>query len=288
MDQAHTTYTEANLTQAVLDRIRPDCDPRIAEIMTALIRHVHDFVREVKLTPEEWGQGVAFLAELGKWCDDKRQEVILLSDVLGVTMLVDAIAHATKENVTETTVLGPFHRENPPVLPDGANIAPGIQGEPLDVEVRIADAEGRPIEGAQVDVWHASPDGYYDSQIGNGEQHTMRARLRSGADGMVRFSTIAPSSYPVPHDGPVGRMLGAMGRGPMRPAHVHFWIKADGYRDLITHVFPEGDPYLHEDAVFGVKASLVTDFAAARKRGETDRLKLEYEFRLPRQAQPAS
>ncbi|MBX6747524.1 MAG: hydroxyquinol 1,2-dioxygenase, partial [Acetobacteraceae bacterium] len=237
MDQAHITYTEANLTQAVLDRIRPDCDPRIAQIMTALIRHVHDFVREVKLTPEEWGQGVAFLAELGKWCDDKRQEVILLSDVLGVTMLVDAIAHATKENVTETTVLGPFHRENPPVLPDGANIAPGIQGEPLDVEVRIADAEGRPIEGAQVDVWHASPDGHYDSQIGDGEQHTMRARLRSGADGMVRFSTIAPSSYPVPHDGPVGRMLGAMGRGPMRPAHVHFWIKADGYRDLITHVF---------------------------------------------------
>lgn len=283
MDQAHITYTEANLTQAVLDRIRPDCDPRVAEIMASLIRHLHEFVREVRLTPEEWGQGVAFLTELGKWCDDKRQEVILLSDVLGVSMLVDAIAHATQEKVTETTVLGPFHRDNLPVLPDGADIAPGVAGERLEAAVRIADAEGRPIEGAQVDVWHASPDGHYDSQIGDGEGHSMRARLHSGADGMVRFTTVAPSSYPVPHDGPVGRMLRAMGRGAMRPAHVHFWIRKDGYRDLITHVFAAGDRYLDEDAVFGVKASLVADFSAARRRGETDHLKLEYEFRLARQ-----
>jgi hydroxyquinol 1,2-dioxygenase len=284
MDQAHVTYTEANLTQAVLGRIRPDADPRMAEIMAALIRHAHDFVREVRLTPEEWGQGVAFLTELGQWCDDKRQEVILLSDVLGVTMLVDAIAHAADGNVTETTVLGPFHRENPPVLPDGADIAPGMAGERLEVAVRIANAEGNPLPDAQVDVWHASPEGHYDSQIGDGEAHSMRARLRSGADGMVRFTTIAPASYPVPHDGPAGRMLEAMGRGPMRPAHVHFWIRREGYRDLITHVFAAGDRYLEEDAVFGVKASLVADFEAARRRGETSGLRLEYEFRLPRAA----
>jgi len=288
MDQPHVTYTDENLTGAVLDRIRPDADPRTAEVMRALIRHLHDFVREVRLTPEEWGQGVAFLTELGKWCDDKRQEVILLSDVLGVTMLVDAITHATQENVTETTVLGPFHRENPPVLADGADIAPGMQGERLEVAVRVADAEGQPVEGAQVDVWHASPEGHYDSQIGNGEEHSMRGRFRSGADGMVRFATIAPASYPVPHDGPAGRVLDAMGRGPMRPAHVHFWIKRDGYRDLITHVFAAGDRYLHEDAVFGVKASLVTDFAAAQRRGESEHLRLEYEFRLPRLATAAA
>jgi protocatechuate 3,4-dioxygenase beta subunit len=284
MPEGHVTYTDANLTEAVLGRIRADADPRMAEIMRALIRHLHGFVREVRLTPAEWAEGVKFLTELSQWCDDKRQEVILLSDVLGVTMLVDAITHETEENVTETTVLGPFHRENPPVLPDGADISPGIEGEPLDVAVRIADSAGRPIAGAQVDVWHASAEGGYDSQIGDGEAHFMRGRLTSQADGMVRFRTIMPSSYPVPHDGPAGRVLAAMGRGPMRPAHVHFWIKAPGYRDLITHIFAEGDRYLQEDAVFGVKASLVQDFAAAKRRGETDRLRLEYEFRLARAA----
>jgi protocatechuate 3,4-dioxygenase beta subunit len=284
MPDTHITYTDANLTQAVLDRIRPDVEPRVREIMVALIGHVHGFVRDVKLTPEEWGQGVAFLTELSKWVTDKRHEVILLSDVLGVTMLVDAITHHSTENVTETTVLGPFHRENPPVLADGADISGGIKGEPLDVAIRIADPDGNPIQGAQVDIWHASPEGDYDSQIGSGDEHAMRARMQSGADGMVRFHTINPASYPVPHDGPAGQVLAAMGRGPMRPAHVHFWIKAAGHRDLITHVFADGDKYLHDDAVFGVKASLVADFAAARKRGETDRLTLEYEFRLPRRA----
>ena len=283
MPEGHVTYTDANLTEAVLARIRPDADPRVAEVMTALIRHVHDFVREVKLTPGEWEEGVRFLTELGRWCDDKRQEVILLSDVLGVTMLVDAITHDTAESVTETTVLGPFHRENPPVLANGANIAPGMAGEPLEVAVTIADSQGRPIEGAQVDVWHASPAGFYDSQIGDGEEHSMRGRFRTAADGLVQFLTIAPASYPVPHDGPAGRVLSAMGRGPMRPAHVHFWIKAPGHRDLVTHIFADGDPHLHDDAVFGVKASLVRDFAEAKRRGEADHLKLTYEFRLPRQ-----
>jgi protocatechuate 3,4-dioxygenase beta subunit len=288
MHQAHVTYTDENLTQAVLDRIHPDCDPRVAEVMRALVRHVHGLVREVRLTPEEWGQGVAFLTELGRWCDGKRQEVILLSDVLGVTMLVDAIAHAGAAGVTETTVLGPFHRENPPVLAEGADLAPGMAGERLEVAVRVADAEGRPLEGAEVDVWHASPEGFYDSQIGDGEEHSMRGRFRSGPDGMVRFATIAPASYPLPHDGPAGRVLGAMGRGAMRPAHVHFRIRREGYRDLVTHVFAEGDRHLAEDAVFGVKASLVADFAAARRRGESEHLRLDYEFRLPRLEQIAA
>ena len=279
MAEGHVTYTSDNLTEAVLARIRPDADARMREVMAALIRHVHDFVREVELTPEEWEQGVGFLTELGRWCDDKRQEVILLSDILGVSMLVDAIAHRTHASVSETTVLGPFHRDNPPPLKNGDDMSPGVAGERLEVEVQIRDEQGRPLEGAQVDAWHTSPEGFYDSQLG--EEHNMRGRFVTGADGVVAFHTVMPASYPVPHDGPVGRVLAAMGRGPMRPAHVHFWIKKPGYRDLITHIFQDGDPYLHEDAVFGVKASLVTDWAAGRKPGGPARL--TYEFRIPRQ-----
>jgi protocatechuate 3,4-dioxygenase beta subunit len=274
MADGHITYTEGNLTEAVIARIRPDADPRVAEVMTALIRHVHDFVREVRLTPEEWEQGVAFLSELGHWCDDKRQEVILLSDVLGVSMLVDAIANRHEASVSDTTVLGPFHRENPPVMKNGDQMSPGIEGTPLEIDVTVRDENGAPLEGAQVDLWHTSPDGFYDSQIGDGEALFMRGRFLSDADGRVHCHTIVPASYPVPHDGPVGRVLAGMGRGPMRPSHVHFWIKKPGYRDLITHIFQDGDPYLHEDAVFGVKASLVTDWSDG---------KLTYEFRIPRQ-----
>lgn len=279
MADRHITYTSENLTQAVLDRIRPDADPRVKQVMEALIRHVHDFVREVELTPEEWETGVAFLTELGRWCDDKRQEVILLSDILGVSMLVDAIAHRTHASVSETTVLGPFHRENPPRLSNGENMSPGVPGEQLDVEVRVCDEQGNPLEGAQVDAWHTSPEGFYDSQLG--DEHNMRGRFVTGKDGIVAFPTVMPASYPVPHDGPVGRVLAAMGRGPMRPTHVHFWIKKPGYRDLITHIFRDGDPYLHDDAVFGVKASLVTDWDAPKQQGGP--AKLTYEFRIPKQ-----
>ena len=191
MPEGHVTYTSENLTEAVLARIRPDADPRMARIMTALVRHVHDFVREVELTPEEWEAGVAFLTELGRWCDDKRQEVILLSDILGVSMLVDAIAHRTHASVSETTVLGPFHRENPPRMVNGQNMSPGVAGEPLEVEVRILDEDGTPLEGAQVDAWHTSPEGYYDSQLG--DEHNMRGRFVTGPDGVVaRWAACSP------------------------------------------------------------------------------------------------
>lgn len=282
MPDAHVTYTDANLTEAVLARIQPEVPARTKEIMTALLKHAHAFVRDVKLTPAEWDAGIKFLSAMGPFVTDKRNEWILLSDVTGVTMLVDAITHASTEGVTETTVLGPFHRENPPVLKNGDNIAPGLVGEMLEVRVVIADAAGKPIQGAQVDVWHADKDGGYDSQIGDGNTHMMRGRFVTGADGVVHFWTVNPSCYPVPHDGPAGQVLAAMGRGPMRPAHVHFWIKAPGYRDLITHIFADGDKYLYEDAVFGVKASLVADFEAKRKAGTSDHLELEYEFRIPK------
>ena len=281
MADGHVTYTSENLTAAVLARIAPDASPRIRQVMTALITHVHDFTREVELTPEEWEQGIGFLTELGRWCDDKRQEVILLSDILGVSMLVDAIAHRTHASVSETTVLGPFHRENPPVMANGQPMSPGVVGDPLEVEVRVLDEAGMPIEGAQIDAWHTSPEGFYDSQLG--DAHNMRGRFTTDANGVVAFPTVVPAAYPVPHDGPVGRVLSAMGRGPMRPAHVHFWIKKPGYRDLITHIFKDGDPYLHDDAVFGVKASLVTDWDAPKRHGQP--AKLTYEFRIPKQDQ---
>jgi len=281
MADGHVTYTSENLTEAVLARIAPDASPRMRQVMTALITHVHDFTREVELTPEEWEQGIGFLTELGRWCDDKRQEVILLSDILGVSMLVDAIAHRTHASVSETTVLGPFHRENPPVMANGQPMSPGVVGDPLEVEVRVLDEAGMPIEGAQIDAWHTSPEGFYDSQLG--DAHNMRGRFTTDANGVVAFPTVVPAAYPVPHDGPVGRVLSAMGRGPMRPAHVHFWIKKPGYRDLITHIFKDGDPYLHDDAVFGVKASLVTDWDAPKRHGQP--AKLTYEFRIPKQDQ---
>ncbi len=284
MPDTHVTYTDANLTEAVLGRIRPDANPRTAEIMASLLKHAHAFVRDVKLTPEEWELGIRYLSAMGPFVTDKRNEWILLSDITGVTMLVDALAHASQDNVTETTVLGPFHRENPPVLKNGDNISPDIPGELLEVRALIADAAGKPLAGAQVDVWHADKDGGYDSQIGDGNTHMMRGRFVTRADGVVHFWTVNPSCYPVPHDGPAGQVLAAMGRGPMRPAHIHFWVKAPGHRDLITHIFADGDKYLYEDAVFGVKASLVVDFEAKKKAGLSDHLELDYTFRLPKQA----
>lgn len=278
MQEGHVTYTSENLTEAVLGRIAADASPRMRQVMTALITHLHAFVREVELTPAEWEQGVALVTELGQWCDDKRQEVILLSDILGVSMLVDAIAHRDHASVSETTVLGPFHREDPPRMANGQDLSPGAAGETLEVAIRVLDDHGAPLDGAQVDVWHTSAEGFYDSQLG--DEHAMRGRFTTGPDGVVAFPTVMPGSYPVPNDGPVGRVLDAMGRGAMRPAHMHFWIKKPGYRDLITHIFKDGDPHLHEDAVFGVKASLVTDWEAPRRAGQPAALR--YDFRIPK------
>lgn len=275
------TPIEALLTDQVIGRIAPDADDRVRAIMEALIRHVHGFVKDVELTPAEWDKGIAFITELGAWCSEKRQEVILLSDILGVSMLVDAIAHRHHNpEVTESTVLGPFHRMGAPHLDNGADISGGIAGEALDVAVRVTDPSGAPIEGVQIDVWHTSPDGLYDSQFG--DEHALRGVFRSDAAGVVSFTSIMPSAYPVPHDGPVGTVLAGMGRGPMRPAHVHFWLRRDGYRPLVTQVFAAGDKYLDDDAVFGVKPSLVHDYRAEAAAAGQPGHKLTWTFVLPR------
>lgn len=281
-------FDEKNITQAVLESVGQAASPRMRQISSALIRHLHAFIREVEPTFEEWEAGIGFLTDVGKLCSDTRQEFILLSDTLGVSMLVDAINHRLPEGATETTVLGPFYVNNPPVMPLGADISPKMPGEKLLVEGTVRTADGRPLAGAIVDVWHSDDDGYYDVQhYDQGGDLAMRARFEADEEGKFHFWTIVPSFYPIPHDGPVGRMIKAQGRHPYRPAHVHFMIAAPGYRTLVTHLFVDGDKYLDSDVVFGVKDSLVSALER-REAGslvgghiaERDHAVMRYDFAL--------
>jgi hydroxyquinol 1,2-dioxygenase len=251
---------EENLTDAVLEKLEGAQDPRFKQIMTSLIRHLHGFIRETELTEEEWLTGIRFLTATGKKCDDKRQEYILLSDTLGVSMLVDAINHRKPGGATETTVLGPFYVSGAKDMPMWADIAGNAPGEPAYVSGRVLDVSGKPVAGAVLDVWQTDGDGFYDVQRAGGNEQYARGRFTTGADGRYGLRTVKPVSYPVPTDGPVGKMLLGMGRHPYRPAHVHVIATAPGYERVATHLFVEGDEYLDSDAVFGVKHSLVVDF----------------------------
>lgn len=251
---------EVNITEAVLARFADTPDPRLREVMQSLVRHLHSFVREVEPTFEEWQAAIGFLTRTGQMCDDKRQEFILLSDTLGVSMLVDAINHRLSEGATPTTVLGPFHVAGVAEKPLGTVLAQGAPGERLHISGRVTSATGAPIADALLDIWHSDVEGFYDVQRAEGTSAELRACFRSDAEGRFHFWTIAPTAYPVPTDGPVGAMLEATGRHPMRPAHVHFMISAPGHETLVTHVFAAGDPYLDSDAVFGVKQALIVPF----------------------------
>jgi hydroxyquinol 1,2-dioxygenase len=252
-------FNEQTITEAVLERVAGADDPRIRAISEAVVRHLHALVREVRPTQEEWEGAVRFLTRTGHMSDDKRQEFILLSDTLGISMLVDAINHGGAAGATDTTVLGPFYVEGSPELAAGADISPAMEGQPLLVTGTVNTQDGEPLERAVVDVWHSDNDGYYDVQKA-GDEPAMRARFRTDSEGRFHFWTIRPAPYPIPHDGPVGDMLKAQGRHPWRPAHVHFMIEAPGFRKLVTHIFPSGDQYLDSDAVFGVKDSLIRDY----------------------------
>lgn len=252
-------FSEDTLTAEVLRRMENTQDPRLKEVMTAFVKHLHAFVREVRPTQEEWFTGIKFLTETGHWCDDKRQEFILMSDTLGVSMLVDFINYGKSDGATESTVLGPFFVAAAPEMPLGANIAkPGTPGEPLAVTGTVKGLDGKPVAGALIDAWEAGGDGFYDVQKSEGTN--LRARFRTDAEGKFHFKGVLPMSYPVPHDGPVGKMLVATGRHPMRPGHLHTMLSAPGYDTLVTHLFVRGDEYLDSDAVFGVKDSLIVDF----------------------------
>lgn len=237
-------------------------------------KYLHDFVREVELTDIEWTAAIQFLTAAGKISDDQRQEFILLSDVLGLSILVDAINHRKLAGATESTVFGPFWVAGAPELPHGASIARGEEadsGETTLVYGKVTGAHGRLIEGAIIDVWQASPSGLYDVQDPGQPAMNLRGLFRSGPAGEYWFKTVKPASYPIPDDGPAGDLLRATGRHPMRPAHIHFMVGAANHKTLITHIFVEGDPYLESDAVFGVKDSLVFDFVANTSESEAAR-----------------
>jgi hydroxyquinol 1,2-dioxygenase len=259
MTSAEQERREADLLDRVI-RSFDDCrDPRLKQLMTALVRHLHAFVREVRLTEEEWTQAIEFLTATGHITDDKRQEFILLSDVLGLSMQTIAINNEAYGNATEATVFGPFFVANSPEIPIGGDISGGAPGEPCWVEGTVTDSEGHPLAGARIEVWEADDDGLYDVQYDD-DRVAARAHLFSDADGRYSFWAITPTPYPIPHDGPVGRMLAAVGRSPMRASHLHFMVTTEGRRTLVTHIFVRGDELLGSDTVFGVKDSLVKDF----------------------------
>lgn len=249
---------EHTLTEEVVSRLKNSKNPRTLQISEALVRHLHAFVREIEPTQQEWEAAIAFLTRTGQICSDKRQEFILLSDTLGVSMLVDAINHRVPEGITESTVFGPFYVDNAPVYENGADITQGIAGMPMFITGSVLDEQGEPVANALINIWQSDTEGYYDVQ--HLDSLALRGRLRSDENGQFSCWSVRPSAYPIPNDGPVGEMLEAQGRHPWRPAHVHFMIEAPGFQKLVTHVFAEGDQYLDSDVVFGVKNSLIRTF----------------------------
>jgi hydroxyquinol 1,2-dioxygenase len=286
-------FNEHNITDEVVGSFSKTPNSRVEQIMTSLVTHLHHFVSDVDLKSDEWVYAIDFLTRTGQKCNDKRQEFILLSDTLGVSMLVDAINHRALAGATESTVLGPFYVDAAPVLPNGSDISRGLPGEPLFVEGRVTSTDGTPLAGTTVDVWQADSDGFYDVQRPDLDEATLRARFETDADGRFHFWAVMPRYYPIPDDGPVGEMLKATGRHSNRPAHVHFMIGRPDFETLITHVFAADSPYLDGDAVFGVKNSLISDFthqaagiAPDGKRIAKAWRKLSYNFGLkPSQTQ---
>ena len=268
---AAPSQAERRLEQQVIASFARCPDPRLRRVLQSLVKHLHAFVREVELTEEEWMTGIRFLTEVGKTCDDVRQEFILLSDTLGVSMLVDAINHRKPKDATEATVLGPFYRQGAPEIANGGSIVRAPGGSPCSVRGRILDQGGAPIAGAMLDVWQTAANGMYEGQDPDQPAFNLRGRLRSDAQGRFAFETVLPVSYPIPHDGPVGRMLKATRRHPYRPAHLHLVISAPGFETVTTHIFVKGDKYLASDAVFAVKELLVEPFRRRNGRYEVRR-----------------
>ncbi|MER6672737.1 dioxygenase family protein [Streptomyces sp. NPDC000983] len=274
-------FTEESTTGAVVESFARTADPRQRELLEGLVRHLHAYVREVRPTLAEWEGAVDFLTAVGQKCDATRQEFILLSDVLGVSSLVETLNG--QENGTESTVLGPFHVMESPARDTGDTIDLLGAGPPCVVEVRVTTADGHPLADAAVDVWQCSAEGFYDVQQpgvqppGNG-----RGLFRTDADGRTWFRTVVPSHYPVPTDGPVGALLEAAGRHAYRPAHLHFIVRAEGHRPLTTHLFVADSPYIDSDAVFAVKRSLIADFAEVDDETEARRHRVTGPFRLAR------
>lgn len=251
-------FDEARSAEVVNARIGAAADERLAQVMQALTRHLHAAIKEIEPTHEEWFAAIRFLTGTGQMCNDWRQEYILLSDILGVTMLVDSINHRRPAAATPNTILGPFYVEGAPRYANGANICLDHKGEPMLVRGRVRDTEGRPLAGATLDVWQTNEDGFYDvQQAGVQPEYNLRGLFEAEADGQYWFRSVKPRFYPIPDDGPVGKLLRQLDRHPNRAAHMHFIVTAPGYQQVITHIFTPDCPYLREDTVFGVKEDLV-------------------------------
>lgn len=280
--------SQSAITQATIASFEETPDPRLRQIMTALVRHLHAFVSEVEPTQGEWASAIDYLTRVGHRCQGARQEFILLSDVLGVSMLVDEIGRGADPAATESTVLGPFYVNAPPITGHGADIAMGTEGTPMWIDVEITDTDGRPLPGTIADVWQCDTEGLYDVQRDLApSEHILRGRFVADDEGRMRCWSTLPVAYSIPSDGPVGDLLAATGRHPWRPAHVHFKLMAEGYAPLVTHLFVNGDKYLRSDAVFGVKDSLVVDLpehsadsAPAGRQLKTPWRHLAYRFAL--------
>ncbi|HKU47835.1 MAG TPA: dioxygenase [Burkholderiales bacterium] len=280
-------FSEATLTAEVVARLGKTKDKRLREIMQSAVKHLHAFAREVKLTEEEWFEGIKFLTAVGQKCDGKRQEFILLSDVLGLSMMIVALNHKTAPGATEATVLGPFFAHGAKEFGYGGDLREGatLKGEDVWVSGRVLGLDGKPIPNATLDIWQAKADGIYDLQT-EGE-FELRGRVKANARGEYAFASYKPSFYSIPMDGPVGDMIRATSNRHMRPAHMHAIVSAPGYQQVITHVFVQGDKHLDGDAVFAVKNSLVAKYRKvdnpeeARKLGMPDPfLKLDFDFKL--------
>jgi hydroxyquinol 1,2-dioxygenase len=257
-----SNLTEQTLTAAVQQTFEASTDPRFRDVMRSLVQHLHDFARDVRLTGDEWFTAMDFLERVGKISTPTRQEVVLLSDILGLSMLLDKINQHAESSTTDSALLGPFYVEGRPTAGNGDDISDGVAGTPMFVTGRVVDDEGRPIAGAHVDTWHSDGEGFYDVQQTEKlhDQLAMRALLTTDDDGRFWYRSITPRYYPVPTDGPCGEILRAANRSPMRPQHVHFWFTAQDYQPLITQLFWRDDPYIGHDAVFADQDSLMADF----------------------------
>ncbi|WP_327657620.1 intradiol ring-cleavage dioxygenase [Streptomyces sp. NBC_00483] len=250
---------EAELTDRVTASFDNCPDPRLRQLMSGLVRHLHAYVREVRLTEEEWNRAIDFLTRCGDITDDRRQEFILLSDVLGASMQTVTVNNEAHGDATEATVFGPFFVEDSPAVPLGGDISAGAPGEPCWVEGTVIDTAGTPLAGARIEVWEADETGHYDVQYDD-HRTAARGHLVTDSQGRFRFWAVTPTPYPIPHDGPVGELLESVGRSPMRASHLHFKVTHEDCRTLVTHIFVRGDELLDSDAVFGVRDSLVKDF----------------------------
>lgn len=250
---------EEELVERVVASFAATPDPRLRHVLEELVRHLHGFVRSVRLTEEEWSAAVAFLTRTGHTTSGTRQEFVLLSDVLGLSMQTVAVNNEAYRSATEATVFGPFFVDEAPEVEQGGDIGGGAPGEPAWVHGTVADVEGRPVPGARIEVWEADEEGLYDVQHDDGRTYG-RGRLVADEAGGYRFWGLFPTPYPIPDDGPVGDLLAATGRSPLRAAHLHFMVSAPGHRTLVTHIFVRGDELLERDSVFGVKESLVVDW----------------------------